>query len=549
MRAWTAAWGWAEARPLASLIILCLALLLPGLSALPPLDRDEARFAQATKQMLETGDYVEIRFQDEARNKKPVGIYWLQAASVTTLSGRPYDQIWAYRVPSVLAAIFAVLMTYWAGYTLRGQGVAFMGAALFAASLLLIGEGHIAKTDATLLATVMAAQVALARAYLGEAGRNALGNALLFWIAIGVSILVKGPVGPMVAGLAAAALSLWDRDARWLLQLRPVLGVIVALAIALPWGIAIGIATEGRFFADALLSDFGGKLVEGQERHGGWPGYYLLLVSVTFWPAALFLLPAAVTAWSARAQNWAKFLIAWVVPAWIVFELVPTKLPHYVLPLYPALAIAAAVYLTQARATVAPVWRYVSLALFVLVGLALAVGLTVAPEIYGAGAAWWNWLLSALMIAAVAAMSYGVLKGAKMETGQGAVALGAAFAVVLLALVLPQLQQLTLSVRAAAMTHDLRADTGKPIGSAGYSEPSLVFLSGTRTRLKGARDLAGALARGEIAAAYIEKREQQAFLDEAAKLGLSLEEAGKLEGLNYSKGKPVTLTLYRARAS
>src|SRR5579863_6408893 len=69
-------------RAVAVLIVISLASFLPGLFQIPPVDRDEARFAQATKQMIETGDYVDIRFQDEPRYKKPVGIYWLQAAVV-----------------------------------------------------------------------------------------------------------------------------------------------------------------------------------------------------------------------------------------------------------------------------------------------------------------------------------------------------------------------------------------------------------------------------------------------------------------------------------
>ena len=71
-----------HARAAAFLIAVCLVSFLPGFFNVPPVDRDEARFAQATKQMIESGDYIDIRFQDEVRYKKPVGIYWLQAASV-----------------------------------------------------------------------------------------------------------------------------------------------------------------------------------------------------------------------------------------------------------------------------------------------------------------------------------------------------------------------------------------------------------------------------------------------------------------------------------
>src|SRR5215469_1842517 len=100
-------------RPYALLCLLCLLLYAPGLAAIPPLDRDEARFAQATRQMLETGDFIRIRFQDEARNKKPIGIYWLQAAAVAAFSSPKSNAIWPYRLPSALAASAAVLLTFW----------------------------------------------------------------------------------------------------------------------------------------------------------------------------------------------------------------------------------------------------------------------------------------------------------------------------------------------------------------------------------------------------------------------------------------------------
>src|ERR1700686_140792 len=106
-------------RAVAFLTLCGLVLFLPGFFNIPPIDRDEARFAQATKQMVETGDYVDIRFQDEVRYKKPVGIYWLQAAVVKTADalGMPnaLTTIWLYRVPSLIGATGTVLLTYWCG--------------------------------------------------------------------------------------------------------------------------------------------------------------------------------------------------------------------------------------------------------------------------------------------------------------------------------------------------------------------------------------------------------------------------------------------------
>src|ERR1700689_1835492 len=99
------------------LVFVSLMAFLPGFFQIPPVDRDEAYFAQATKQMIETGDYVDIRYQDDVRYRKPVGIYWLQAAVVKTAEIFRFPEarttIWLYRVPSLLGAVGAVLATYW----------------------------------------------------------------------------------------------------------------------------------------------------------------------------------------------------------------------------------------------------------------------------------------------------------------------------------------------------------------------------------------------------------------------------------------------------
>src|SRR5689334_22110345 len=106
-----------HARVVAFLLVMSLICFLPGFFNIGPIDRDEARFAQATKQMIESGDYVDIRFQDEVRYKKPVGIYWLQAAVVKTAEAvgipRARTRISLYRIPSLVGALGAVLAIYW----------------------------------------------------------------------------------------------------------------------------------------------------------------------------------------------------------------------------------------------------------------------------------------------------------------------------------------------------------------------------------------------------------------------------------------------------
>src|SRR5947207_5922582 len=105
-------WGRGWRGPFLAAIVALIAGL-PGVFALPVLDRDEARFAEASAQMLESGDFVSIRFQAEPRFKKPVGIHWLQAASVRALSHPEDRAIWAYRIPSLLGAMLAAGACAW----------------------------------------------------------------------------------------------------------------------------------------------------------------------------------------------------------------------------------------------------------------------------------------------------------------------------------------------------------------------------------------------------------------------------------------------------
>jgi len=233
-------------RAAAALLLVCLLGFLPGIFQIPPVDRDEAYFAQATKQMIETGDYVDIRYQDDVRYRKPVGIYWLQASVVNVASalGLPNARtsIWLYRLPSLIAAIGAVLATYWCALAFVGRRGAVLAALMMMSSSILGVEARLAKTDAVLLFTVVAAMAVLARVYLaprrGDTQPN-LGQLAIFWTALAVGILIKGPMILMVVGLAAATLCILDRSARWLLALRPLAGVAWLVLVVLPWFVAI----------------------------------------------------------------------------------------------------------------------------------------------------------------------------------------------------------------------------------------------------------------------------------------------------------------------
>src|SRR6185312_8965333 len=336
-----------HARAIAFLLLCGALFFLPGFFNIPPIDRDEARFAQATKQMVETGDFVDIRFQDEVRYKKPVGIYWLQAASVETARalGLPRAQIriWLYRVPSLIGAIGAVLLTYWAALAFVTRRSAILAGLIMCSTVLLGVEARLAKTDAMLLLTVIAAMGALARIYLpwqrrGNLDRPSWVYPGIFWTALAGGILLKGPLILMFVGLTIGAVTILDRSASWLKRLQPVWGLMWMLVLVMPWFVAIFLRAGDTFFADSIGGDMLSKLA-AQESHGAPPVTYLLLFWITFWPGAPLAGMAAPAIWRARREPAVQFLLAWLIPSWIVFELVLTKLPHYVLPLYPAIAI------------------------------------------------------------------------------------------------------------------------------------------------------------------------------------------------------------------
>lgn len=535
----------------ALVLVLTLAALLPGALRLPPIDRDESRYAQATKQMLETKDFVRIRFQDEPRNKKPAGVHWMQAASVTLLAPDA-RAIWAYRLPSILGVLIAVALTMAIARRLYDTMTAGVAGGLISAALLTQVMGQQATTDGALLASAVAAQGALVLAYVrqrrGELVR--LGLALGFWAALGLAVLIKGPVILAVSALTAITLSVADKDWRWLKLLRPLPGVVLMLAIASPWFIAIQLATDGGFVRDAVGNDLLPKLIGGQESHGAPPGYYLALVSLTFLPASLVLWPALREAWADRLDAPTRALLAWAIPAWLLFEAVPTKLPHYVLPMFPALVMLAARLLVRsadgeptaldrgwAKLLTLP-WLVGSVALAavpVAIGYVLDQRLDPAALLLGLAA------LTATLVAAIAAFRRRWLVATAISAVTAWGVMTGTFGHVL-----PRLDPLWLGREAAELVA-ARAPGTRPaaLASSGYAEPSLVFAVGAPVRLIDAGAAARFLAESPDRVALVGREERPAFEAALAASGARAEALDTLAGFNYSKGRWTTLTLYR----
>jgi 4-amino-4-deoxy-L-arabinose transferase-like glycosyltransferase len=541
-------------RAAAFLVLFALLLFLPGFFTIPPVDRDEARFAQATKQMVESGDYVDIRFQDDVRYKKPVGIYWLQSAVVETASGlglpRAELRIWVYRIPSLIGAVGAVLMTYWAALGFVTRRAAVLAALMMCASVVLGVEARLAKTDAMLLFTVVAAMGAMARVYLswqrGEDDPHPPWSwPAIFWTALAAGILLKGPLILMFAGLTVIVLAIQDRDASWLWRLRPLWGLMWVLVLVLPWFVAIVLRAGDQFFADSVGGDMLSKL-GAQESHGAPPGVYLLLFWITFWPGAPLAAMAAPAVWRARREPGAQYLLAWLIPSWIVFEAVLTKLPHYVLPLYPAIAILTAGalerrVLSRSWLMRGAAWWFAIPALGSIVAVIGAVMLTRQPAF-----AAWPFIAAALIFGLFAWWLYDNNHAERSLLNALVAALMLAFAVY--GVVLPSLTPVFPSAEVARALRNVTC-VGPKAASAGYHEPSLVFMTGTSTVLTDGSGAADFLKQGSCRFALVEQRSERSFAQRAEAIGLRYKVGSRIDGYNFSQGRAISIAIYRSEGT
>ncbi len=541
-------------RAIAFLALCGLLLFLPGFFNIPPIDRDEARFAQATKQMVESGDFVDIRFQDDVRYKKPVGVYWLQAAVVETASalGLPRAQVrvWLYRVPSLIGAIGAVLLTYWTALAFVTRRGAILAALILCSSVLLGAEARLAKTDAMLLLSVVAAMGAMARVYLSwqrgeDPAHPPWSWPAIFWTALAGGILLKGPLILMFVGLTIVTLAILDRSSAWLWRLRPVWGLMWVLVLVLPWFVAIFWRAGDAFFADSIGGDMLSKL-SAQESHGAPPGVYLLLFWVTFWPGAALAGMAAPAVWRARREPGAQYLLAWLVPSWIVFELVLTKLPHYVLPLYPAIAILTVGalerrVLSRSWLMRGAAWWFVIPAAASVIAVIGAITLTRQPVFLA-----WPFVAAALIFGLFAWWLYDDNRAERSLLN--AVVSAMFLAVAIYGVVVPALTPLFPSAEVARALRNVVC-VGPKAAAAGFHEPSLVFMTGTSTVLTDGSGAADFLGQGSCRFALVEARSERGFAQRAEAIGLRYDVATRIDGYNISQGRAISIAIFRSEGT
>ena len=478
------------------LILLSLILFFSSINSLPVLDRDEARYAQASKQMIESNNYSSIKFQNEYRSKKPIGIYWLQALSLNLLADiKKIDNgsnhvaggyIWKYRIISAISAFLSILFLYLLSKPIFGRKEAFYGALILAGGLLFIAESHIAKTDAILVTLTTLVMLTLLRYFLNHESSKSISNFLFLWGGLGIAILIKGPILPIIFILSVASIFIIKKDIKWFYAARPFWGFILMLLISLPWFLSISGEEQKNFFTESILHDFLGKALGAQENHGALPGFHFLGLWFFFFPFSIFLIPTFHYLKSNFKQNKYIFIIIWIVPSFLIMELVPTKLPHYVLPLYPAISIIMGSVIANLKINKSLFTSNIALLGYIIHFIAsnsLIFFLYKAVESYG------NLnnpiLISLLAIFILNNLTFIFLIRKNIKLCFFSIILLAnLFTCLVYLVILPSLDKVWVSQNIAQIIKSNPYNNkGKTIAVLGYNEPSLVFELGTDIKI------------------------------------------------------------------
>ncbi|WP_249690195.1 glycosyltransferase family 39 protein [Stappia sp. WLB 29] len=412
--------------PLA-LLLLALALYLPGLAAAPPLGSGEMQMVETARHMLGTGDLVDTRLRDGSERIVPPGLPLLQALTASASGQGAEAPLWIFRLPSLAGAVLAVLLSYWCARAFVAPPPALLAGALTATALPLGAVARFGEPDALLLAAILAMQGALARIWLSRTpGASspgllaARGLAAVFWTGLAGSVLLAGASGPVVAGLSVLALCLAARDVRWLARLQPLPGLAILALIVLPWALASALRSEGGVLSGGSMELFAGIL--GGQGVGAPPLAHLLFSLVAMWPLPAFLLLGLPMLFRSTRSPQVAFFLCCLVPVWLLIELLPAKAPQQALLLVPALAGLAALLLSRGDESAAPhrpgrILRYAAAGLFAVPLIALVAANLVAGPLTG------SWPSPPGAVIALLALMPGVSALRRLTRGEAAAAL------------------------------------------------------------------------------------------------------------------------------
>jgi hypothetical protein len=323
----------------------------------------------------------------------------------------------------------------------------------------------------------------------------------------------------------------------------------VFILIIIPWFILIKLGNNSDVLLNSIQKDMVLKLISVQESHGAPPGSYLLSTFLTAWPIALFILPTALWSFKNRKIKTVKFLLCSLIPSWLFFEIMPTKLLHYVLPLLPSFAILTAAMVVSSTKDKRfidifekSIFKFFSTLPF-LGGIIIAGGIIYLGDRYGEG------LTLSILVVAIIYVFSAFLCGYFLFVKSF---IRATFVVIfcniialnLLIILIPnQLGKMWISERIYMQIDD--KNLSEAFLLLGYSEPSLIFRLGSQTKIVSSNEEAiNLILDKNISNIIIESYYLEQFQNLSKENGIILNKVGKsIIGFNYSKGKNVEIVI------
>ncbi len=377
--------GWGAPLALAALIF-CTYFFLSTCSSI--WDRDEARFARATAEMVSSGNHLFATFNGKLRPDKPIFIYWIMSVPVQMFG----QSEWAYRLCSVLGTTLACLFTYSIGRSLFNHRTGLWGMALLATNPLMAYTGAVATSDAVLLTFMTGMFAIFADALKNEIKlKHVVALAILF----SGGLLTKGPVAllPLIPFIITRLAMPGRPDANGSggAILKVLVSVGVAVGVFAAWFFPADAATHGELYNQMFMHHLVERMGKPLENHGGYSpqylGFYFFVIILAFFPWTIYLPGALKRMTKSDSLSVGRcLLLTWIGTILLVMIAISTKLPHYILPIWPALALCVGAYLDASKGEDEPAAGWMGVLgglLFIAVALGLAAGIGFGPEYIG----------------------------------------------------------------------------------------------------------------------------------------------------------------------
>lgn len=319
-----------------SLAFLSFILFSWRLGAVPLMGLDESLYAEVSRQMTVRSNYIVPFFNGEYFFDKPPVVYWMQALCIKIFGVNSF----AVRLPSAICAVCLVFFVNWLGNKLFNPRTGFISALISATCILSTALARLAIIDMvfTLFITISLSMFLLC--YLKKSNSKFY---LLAWAAAGLSVMTKGPAGIVLIGLVILVFLAFKKDLKSLFKPIHLLGLLLFLAISVPWFLLVQRATNGVFFNEFFLHQ-NLERAAGKDFGHNFPIYsYIPIYFITFAPWSFYV----ISAWRKQVklkpendeQKTALFLAIWISVIFIVFTLIISKLIGYIYPFYPAAAL------------------------------------------------------------------------------------------------------------------------------------------------------------------------------------------------------------------